>query len=51
MQTVNQLLIDEALRMKVRVIGSTVVMLLACERRCVACGPATAGCTCSATAT
>jgi protein phosphatase len=34
MQTVNQLLIDEALRMKVRVIGSTVVMLLACERRC-----------------
>ncbi|MCA3231491.1 MAG: serine/threonine-protein phosphatase [Cupriavidus sp.] len=34
MQTVNQMLIDEALRMKVRVIGSTVVMLLACERRC-----------------
>ena len=33
-QTVNQLLIEEALRMKVRVIGSTVVMLLACERRC-----------------
>ncbi len=34
MQTVNQLLIEEALRMKVRVIGSTVVMLLACERQC-----------------
>lgn len=34
MQTVNQLLIDEALRMKVRVIGSTVVMLLACDRQC-----------------
>jgi len=33
-QTVNQLLIDEAQRMKVRVIGSTVVMLMACERRC-----------------
>ncbi|GJG96473.1 PP2C family serine/threonine-protein phosphatase [Cupriavidus pauculus] len=33
-QTVNQLLIDEALKLKVRVIGSTVVVLLACERRC-----------------
>ncbi|MDT6960159.1 protein phosphatase 2C domain-containing protein [Cupriavidus sp. SZY C1] len=34
MQTVNQLLIDEAARLKVRVIGSTVVILLACERQC-----------------
>ncbi|MGO4303905.1 PP2C family protein-serine/threonine phosphatase [Cupriavidus sp. RAF12] len=34
MQAVNQALIDEALRMKVRVIGSTVVTLVACERRC-----------------
>lgn len=33
-QTVNQLLIEEALRMKVRVIGSTIVMLMACERQC-----------------
>lgn len=33
-QTVNQLLIEEAVRMQVRVIGSTVVMLLACERQC-----------------
>lgn len=33
-QSVNHLLIEQALRMKVRVIGSTVVMLLACERRC-----------------
>ncbi|CAG2145626.1 Serine/threonine phosphatase stp [compost metagenome] len=31
---VNQALIDEAARMKVRVIGSTVVAMLACERRC-----------------
>lgn len=31
---VNQALIDEAVRMKVRVIGSTVVAMLACERRC-----------------
>lgn len=33
-QTVNQLLIEEAARMQVRVIGSTIVMLLACERQC-----------------
>jgi len=33
-QTVNQQLVDEARRMKVRVIGSTVVALVACERRC-----------------
>ena len=31
---VNQALIDEAARMKVRVIGSTVVTMLACARRC-----------------
>ena len=31
---VNQLLVDEAQRMQVRVIGSTVVVLVACERRC-----------------
>ncbi|RLK45985.1 protein phosphatase [Cupriavidus plantarum] len=34
LQAVNQVLIDEAARMQVRVIGSTVVALMACERRC-----------------
>lgn len=34
LHTVNQLLIEEAVRMNVRVIGSTVVMLQVCERQC-----------------
>ncbi|TXI86414.1 MAG: serine/threonine-protein phosphatase [Cupriavidus sp.] len=34
LQGVNQVLVDEAARMQVRVIGSTVVALIACARRC-----------------
>lgn len=34
LQGVNQALIDEAARMQVRVIGSTVVTLMTCERQC-----------------